>query len=110
MRGFDLDEYLSFCDEPGAAVPWAIGDEAWENAEEEEEDPSVEISGETQESVPGAAAAFVSESTTIFPGAASADLFRSMGFASSSHEDCDRMLPIPPIEMAVNRNAEIGKN
>ena len=29
VRGFDLDQFLSDWEEPGAALPWAVGDSAW---------------------------------------------------------------------------------
>lgn len=30
VRGFRLEDYLDDMDEPGCAVPWAVGDDAWE--------------------------------------------------------------------------------
>ena len=29
VRGFDVDEFLSDWEQPGQALPWALGDSAW---------------------------------------------------------------------------------
>ena len=40
VRGFNLDEFLSDYEEPGAAIPWALGNDGWV-ASESDPQPSV---------------------------------------------------------------------
>ena len=40
VRGFDLDEFLSDWEEPGSALPWAVGDHGWVKADGTSSRPS----------------------------------------------------------------------
>ncbi len=51
VRGFNLDEFLSDYEEPGAAIPWALGNDAWVASES---DPLPSVPGPGSGPVAGA--------------------------------------------------------